>query len=34
MGKLRSNVLYNLYTSTNIIKMIKSWMVKWEGYVE
>jgi hypothetical protein len=30
--KLRNEELHNLYFSPNIIRMIKSWRMKWAGH--
>jgi hypothetical protein len=32
-GKLRNEELHNLYSSPNIIRMIKSRRMSWAGYV-
>jgi hypothetical protein len=32
--KLHNEELHNLYSSPNIIRMIKSWRVRWVGHVE
>jgi len=31
--RLHNEELYNLYTSPNVIKVITSRMMRWEGYV-
>jgi hypothetical protein len=31
--KLRNEELHNLYSSPNIIRMIKSWRMRWGGHV-
>jgi hypothetical protein len=32
-GKLHNEELYNLYSLPNIIRMIKSWRMRWAGHV-
>jgi hypothetical protein len=32
--KLHNEELHNLYSSPNIIRMIKSWRIKWAEHVE
>jgi hypothetical protein len=31
--KLHNEELHNLYSSPNIIRMIKSWKIRWAGHV-
>jgi hypothetical protein len=31
--KLHNKELYNLYSSPNIVRMIKSWRKRWAGHV-
>jgi hypothetical protein len=32
-GKLHNEELYELHSSPSIIRMIKSWKMRWAGYV-
>jgi hypothetical protein len=32
-GKLHNDQLYSLYSSPNIVRVIKSWRLRWAGHV-